>query len=168
MKETHRGARTEALPVLAPADPPCERCRALCCRYYALEIDPPEDEDDFEDLRWYLLHRRSWIWVDDGEWYLQVDEECRYLGDDGRCGIYQQRPRICREYGVDPTDEPRCDYFVDVEKHDLEFREPEEMAAYARRFLARREAERRRRSAAAKKGWQRRRAARQKRDRRSS
>ncbi|MDQ7087485.1 MAG: YkgJ family cysteine cluster protein [Acidobacteriota bacterium] len=129
MKGSRPVRRRGVLPTLLAAapDPPCERCAALCCRYFALELDPPEDEDDFDDLRWYLLHKRSWIWVDDGEWYLQVDEECRFLEKDGRCGIYDRRPRICREYGADPTDDPRCDYFSESEEHDMEFRHPGEL-----------------------------------------
>ncbi len=141
-----------------PGGPPCHECDALCCRYYALELDPPEDADDFDDLRWYLLHEKTWIWVDEGEWFLQVDEPCRFLDRDGRCTIYARRPRICREYG-DPAlqedpEEPLCDWFARDEHHELEFREPEELEAYARKFLRKKAAEHRRRSRAAKKAWE--------------
>lgn len=140
-----------------PGGPPCHLCDALCCRYYALELDPPEDEEDFDDLRWYLLHEKTWIWVDDGEWFLQVDEPCRFLDEHGRCTIYERRPRICREYGdpeyLEDPDEPLCDWYARDEHHEHEFREPEELEAYARRFLRKKAAERRRRSEAAKKAW---------------
>jgi Fe-S-cluster containining protein len=130
----------------------------MCCRYYALEIDAPEDAEDFDSIKWYLLHEKSWVWVDDGEWYLQVDEKCRFLGDDHRCTIYERRPQICRDYGLpenlDHPDDPLCDYFAQGEPHDLEFREPEEIDAYAAKVLAEKASARARRSEAAKKAWE--------------
>ena len=155
------GQRPAAVPAVKDGAP-CHKCPSLCCRYFALEIDEPEDEEDFESLRWYLLHERSWIWVDDGDWYLQIDNPCRALAADGSCADYKRRPSICREYGtkefLDHPDDPLCDYFGQGESHDLEFREPAEITVYAKRFLARKEAERKRRSAAARKGWKKRRA----------
>ena len=34
----------------------CVKCTGLCCRYFALPLDDPEDWDDFDDIRWYLCH----------------------------------------------------------------------------------------------------------------
>jgi Fe-S-cluster containining protein len=163
----------ESLPSLVPlpaaaasrADgPPCHRCVALCCRYYALEIDAPEDEDDFEQIKWYLIHGKSWVFVDDGDWFLQVEEDCRFLGLGNECQIYDKRPKICREYGMpehlENPDEPLCDYFTRTDRHDLEFRTMDELDSYARVTLARREALRARRSAAASEAWARRKKAR--------
>ncbi|MCU0231484.1 MAG: hypothetical protein MUC67_08915 [Acidobacteria bacterium] len=64
---------------LQPDGPPCHRCVALCCRYYALEIDAPEDEEDFEQIKWYLIHGKSWVFVDDG--HLEDPDEplCDYF-----------------------------------------------------------------------------------------
>jgi Fe-S-cluster containining protein len=41
-------------------------------------------------------------------WYLLVNNACTHLLPDGRCGIYDDRPRICREYSNDfcEFDEP--------------------------------------------------------------
>ncbi|MBP7146291.1 MAG: YkgJ family cysteine cluster protein [Acidobacteria bacterium] len=154
------------LPSLAaedPDSPPCHKCAALCCRYYALELDPPEDEEDFDAMKWYLLHGQSWIWVQDGDWYLQVDEVCRFLGPSNECTIYDSRPQICRGYGMpenrEHPEDPLCDYFAQDEKHDLEFHEPAELDRYMRKFLADQAEKRLRRSEAAKKAWARRRAA---------
>ncbi len=142
--------------------PPCESCTALCCRYFALEIDAPGSADELEDIRWYLLHEGAWVWSDDGKWYLQVDRRCRFLGDDDRCTIYEARPRICREYGLPEyrakPEDPLCDYFARDEKHEVELREPRDVDAYARRLTREQAAERARRSAAARKGWKKRRA----------
>ena len=145
-----------------PNSPPCHECAALCCQHYALEIDAPEDAEDFETLTWYLIHGNSWLWVDDGEWFLQVDQPCRFLDAINACTIYSERPSICREYGL-PDDEahpddPLCDYFAQDVEHDLEFREPGEIRAYRDDFLRKRAKEKKRRSEAAKRGWRKRRA----------
>ena len=34
----------------------------------------------------------------DGDWYGCVNTVCKHLQDDHRCGIYETRPQICREY----------------------------------------------------------------------
>ena len=36
----------------------CTECEGLCCRYFALPIETPEDWDDYDDIRWYLAHER--------------------------------------------------------------------------------------------------------------
>lgn len=147
-------------PQIQPAasdSPPCHRCSALCCRYFALQLDTPEDREDFDSIRWYLLHGRSWIWVEDGDWYLQVEEPCRYLGRSNECSIYERRPQICREYGLqegrEHPDDPLCDFFSQDARHDHEFRTPEELDSFVEKFFAEREVKRLRRSEAAKKAW---------------
>ena len=37
----------------------CDYCTAKCCKYFALPIETPEDEEDFDFLRWYLVHDRA-------------------------------------------------------------------------------------------------------------
>lgn len=142
--------------------PPCHKCSAMCCKYYALELDEPEDRDDFEALKWYLIHDKSWIWVDGDEWYLQVDSPCRHLGPNNECTIYEKRPQICRDYGMpenlEDPDEPLCDYFAQDSSHDLEFRDIDSLEAYAAKFLAKEEEKRKRRSDAAKRAWRKRKA----------
>lgn len=137
--------------------PPCYRCSGLCCRYFALQLDTPEDREDFDSIRWYLLHGRSWIWVEDGDWYLQVEEPCRYLGSANECLIYERRPQICREYGLQESrehpDDPLCDFFVQNARHDHEFRTPDELDSFVESYLAEREIRRLRRSEAAKRAW---------------
>lgn len=140
-----------------PEAPPCDQCTALCCRYFALQLDTPEDREDFDSIRWYLLHGKSWIWVDAGDWYLQVDEPCRFLGPKNACTIYDKRPQICRDYGLpehrEHPEDPLCDYFSRDQRHDLEFREPHELDAWLEKYFAEREEKRKKRSAAAKRAW---------------
>jgi uncharacterized protein len=71
-----------------------------------LEIDAPTARGDFENIRWYLSHFDTTVYVERGNhWYLHIQSPCRYLSDDGRCGIYDKRPKICREH--DPA---ACEY----------------------------------------------------------
>jgi Fe-S-cluster containining protein len=102
----------------------------MCCRYLALPIEPPEDRDDFDDIRWYLLHTGVSVFVEDGEWYLYVAADCRHLQPDYRCGIYQTRPRICRQYTTD-----NCDYHSGEYDWEQHFACPEHLDEYAREFL---------------------------------
>lgn len=78
----------------------CEYCTAKCCRYFALPIETPETFEDFEYIRWFLLHDRATVFKEDEDWYLLVHTECRHLQADNRCGIYDTRPKICREYST--------------------------------------------------------------------
>ncbi len=102
----------------------CEYCTAKCCRYFALPIDEPDCRKDFDYIRWYLLHDRASVFVDEGDWYLLVHTTCKHLQDDHRCGIYETRPQICRDYTTDG-----CEYEDDwvYEKY---FETPEQIAEY--------------------------------------
>ena len=108
----------------------CDRCTALCCRYFALEIDEPETSEDFDDIRWYLAHENVHIFIEDDEWYLSVQTRCQYLQDDNRCGIYEDRPKMCREYTTD-----NCDYYIGQYDFQQYFTKPEELEAYAQTVL---------------------------------
>ncbi|MBP7745271.1 MAG: YkgJ family cysteine cluster protein [Phycisphaerae bacterium] len=88
----------------------CEHCTAACCRYIALPIDTPEDEADFDDIRWFLIHERVSVFVEDGDWYISLESPCRHLQPDHRCGIYETRPKICRSYSADDCDYHSGDY----------------------------------------------------------
>lgn len=76
----------------------CEHCTAKCCHYFALAIDEPGNRRDFDFMRWYLLHDRASVFVDDETWYLLVHTTCKHLREDHLCGIYETRPQICRDY----------------------------------------------------------------------
>jgi Fe-S-cluster containining protein len=76
----------------------CQFCTAKCCRYFALPLDTPTTREEFEYIRWFLLHDHATVFTEDGEWYVCVHTVCKHLGEDHRCGIYETRPQICREY----------------------------------------------------------------------
>ena len=130
----------------------CRGCRSTCCRYFTVPLETPEDADDFDAMRWYILHEGVSIYVDDeGDWYVNVDAPCRALADDNRCRIYDARPDVCRDHTDEACEEHGGEY--DFREH---FRNEEALMAYARAFLARKEASRSNRSRAAKDAWQRR------------
>jgi Fe-S-cluster containining protein len=93
---------------LKPGEFLCDYCTAKCCKYFALPIDTPESLKDFEYIRWFLLHDRATIFTEDETWYIMVYTTCKHLLSDNRCGIYETRPLICREYSTD-----NCEYHDD-------------------------------------------------------
>jgi len=92
----------------------CEECDAKCCKHVAMEIDSPEDREDFENLRWFVSHKNVNIFVDEeGIWHLEFITPCEFLGKDNKCLNYENRPDICREY-----DHEECVFHGDYkEKH---------------------------------------------------
>lgn len=92
----------EAVP---PGKVLCDYCIAKCCRYFALPIEEPTTFNDWEYIRWFLLHGRASVFTEEGTWYLLVHTECKHLQPDNRCGIYETRPQICRDYTTD-----KCEY----------------------------------------------------------
>ena len=77
----------------------CARCTALCCRYVAVEIDEPEDDQDFDNIRWYVSHENVQVYQDDnGDWYIQFFTRCRHLGEKYECTIWPNHYAICKEY----------------------------------------------------------------------
>jgi Fe-S-cluster containining protein len=108
------------LPVIGPDRPlvECTEC-ARCCTYVGVGINPPTSPRHASDVLWYLYHEGVSVYVDgEGEWSVQFGARCRHLGPDLRCGVYDERPHICRTF-----DNQRCE--VNDPAHDsLTFREP--------------------------------------------
>ena len=109
----------------------CDRCTALCCRYFALPIETPETADDFDDIRWYISHEGVTIYVEEGTWYVNLTNKCKHLTEDNRCGIYETRPQICRDYKTDG-----CDYHGGGYDYDHYFVSIEQIEAYAKKVLS--------------------------------
>jgi Fe-S-cluster containining protein len=107
----------------------CVRCVAKCCRYFMLQLDTPTCKNDFENIRWYLCHEGTTVFVEKRKWYLHVDQNCRHLEPSGRCGIYDKRPDICREH-----DPGTCEFDAEYQP-DLQFNNIDELDIYiAKRF----------------------------------
>jgi len=87
----------------------CSFCPGTkCCTYYTQQIDTPRSKYDFEHMLWQISHENTNIYKDEDGWYLMIRSQCTHVQDDGRCGIYERRPEICRAYENDfcEYDEP--------------------------------------------------------------
>ena len=118
----------------------CIKCPARCCTYFAVPIGRPETYEDFEQVRWYLLHRGVAVYVDtEGEWNMLVRNLCRNLkkvpggkepGSHFRCKDYGNRPIICREFS------PRtCEFTRGSHAVEEFFETAGQLDDYARRML---------------------------------
>ncbi len=87
----------------------CGFCtNSQCCTYITEALATPRSMKDFDHLLWQLSHKDIQIYKDEDGWYLLINNSCNHLLEDGRCGIYHDRPMICREYTNDfcEFDEP--------------------------------------------------------------
>ena len=107
----------------------CSYCPAKCCCYFALPIDTPERWKDFEYIRWYLLHERAAVFIEDDSWYLLVHNRCKHLTDDNLCDEYETRPQICRGYTT-----KNCEY-EDEWVYEHYWETPEQIEEYAEAVL---------------------------------
>ncbi len=102
----------------------CEFCTAKCCRYLALPIDAPDDTTQYDYMRWFLLHRAATVFTEGDTWFLLIYSDCEHLQPDGRCGIYETRPQICRDYST-----KNCEYEDDW-TYDRYFELASQLAEY--------------------------------------
>ena len=107
----------------------CEFCSGKCCRYIALPIEKPTTYGEFDEIRWYLLHEKTSVFVEDGSWYLLIRNVCRALDENNRCRVYETRPQICREYST-----AKCEY-DDLFLFEQYFETPEQIEEYANALL---------------------------------
>ncbi|MEX1272377.1 MAG: YkgJ family cysteine cluster protein [Gammaproteobacteria bacterium] len=112
----------------------CKLCtRTKCCTYITQQIDAPRSIADFDFLLWQVSHNGVRIFRDDDGWFLQFDTRCSNLLPDGRCGIYDRRPQVCRDYSND-----WCEFDEPAEKHyKLVFDTFDELDAYCRKRFKR-------------------------------
>lgn len=103
----------------------CDKCTGLCCRYFALPIETPETRDDYDDIRWYLCHEGVTVFVEEGDWYINIKNKCRHLDGRNRCDIYAERPKLCRHYSDD-----NCDYVEGEYDYELHFTDARQMEEY--------------------------------------
>ena len=113
----------------------CDHCTAKCCRYFALPMETPTARQDYDYLRWFLLHERASAFTEDGTWYLLVHTPCKHLQADNRCGIYETRPEICREYTT-----ANCEYEDDW-CYEQYFETAEQVAEYVEAIVPRKKGE---------------------------
>ncbi|MDX9734264.1 MAG: YkgJ family cysteine cluster protein [Thermoanaerobaculia bacterium] len=92
------------LPTLsAPPDPAtvCPPC-GKCCRYVAVGIDGPVTVSGVSTALWLVYHRNVSVYQShDGDWFVLFPADCENLLPNGLCGVYEDRPTLCRDYDVD-------------------------------------------------------------------
>jgi uncharacterized protein len=108
----------------------CDKCSGLCCRYFALPLDNPESVREYDNIRWYLLHENVVVFIEKKQWYIGIMSRCKQLMPDNRCGIYEERPRICREFSTE-----NCDYHGGDYGFEKLFTSAEQLREYAEEQL---------------------------------
>ena len=104
----------------------CVEC-ARCCSYVAVGINGPTTPHLATDIVWHLHHPKVVVYRDGaGHWSVLFETRCRHLGEDLRCGIYDERPHICRAF-----DANTCE--ANSPHGGLVFTRPEEFLAYLKK-----------------------------------
>ena len=67
----------------------CDKCPGACCRYIKIGVQPMTPDRE----RWARLHG---VVIEGDRW--AVPAACLELTPAGKCGIYEQRPEVCREF----------------------------------------------------------------------
>jgi Fe-S-cluster containining protein len=95
-------------------------------------LDNPTTARDYDNIRWYLIHENVVVYIEKRQWYIGILNKCKNLQADNRCGIYETRPQICREYTTE-----NCDYHGGEYDFEKLFTSAEELEAYAKEKLKR-------------------------------
>lgn len=112
---------------------PFDKCRlctgSKCCSYVTQHIPAPRSLTDFDFLLWQVSHDGVSVFQADDGWFLQFAARCAHLQADRRCGIYETRPQVCRDYKND-----WCEFDEPAEQHyKLHFAGHAELDAYCRK-----------------------------------
>ncbi len=112
----------------------CSLCHgSKCCTYVTQHLPTPRSKADFELLLWQVSHEGVEAYKDEDGWFLLFNSRCSHLMPDGRCGIYAQRPTICRGHSND-----YCEYDAPAEESfQLHFPEYDRLLAYCRKRFKR-------------------------------
>ncbi|MBL4819398.1 MAG: YkgJ family cysteine cluster protein [Gammaproteobacteria bacterium] len=103
-------------------DKKCSRCKkSICCNSINQKVDTPRTIYDFDHLLWQVSHENINIFKDTDGWFLHVHSRCQHLLSGGVCGIYDERPMVCREYDndfceFDESIEEASEYFFSTYK----------------------------------------------------
>lgn len=92
----------------------------------AIEIDKPEEQEDWDDILWYLYHENTWVYIDfAGTWNVQFIANCKNFTPKG-CRIYPIRPPMCRKYDLEGCE-------VNGRDCDVLFKSPEDYIEWCRK-----------------------------------
>ena len=106
----------------------CQACGSRCCAYFCFEIDKPTTFQEFENVRWFIMHQGVTVHIDAaGDWYISIANRCLNLDEKGLCRQYETRPMICRAYTT-----AGCDFTLGDYEYQAVFHTPEQLENYAR------------------------------------
>ncbi len=87
----------------------CKDCKAGCCKHVALPIEKPRSKQDYDFIRWYLLHQDVNVYIDsDKSWMIEFKTPCLNLDKNFQCKDYNNRPKICKDF---PPKDELCEFF---------------------------------------------------------
>jgi Fe-S-cluster containining protein len=95
----------------------CEGCGGKCCSYAAVEVYAPTSVDEWEDMVFYIYHGAKVSVAQDGRkrrWLLEFKGKCQHLKTNHKCGIYEHRPKGCREHSIE-----ECEHHTSEEIRDI-------------------------------------------------
>ena len=105
----------------------CKMC-GTCCNYISVQLDEPEDHDDYDEICWFLMHKGTKVYLDDDEdWFLEVAVPCKAQSQDGSCLVYENRPTVCKEHDPD-----QCENNGEGSAYNILFTSVEDFKAYLR------------------------------------
>ena len=68
----------------------CQKCKGQCCRVVKIAVQPmAADQQRWAEMRGTIKN---------GRW--RINSTCRHLDDEGKCSIYETRPKVCRDFAV--------------------------------------------------------------------
>jgi Fe-S-cluster containining protein len=106
----------------------CKKCNAYCCRHVAIAVETPRFLQDYDEIRWYLYHKNVWVSIGhDDTWTVEFKTPCRHIEKDFKCGIYPNRPKICKDY---PGKDELCEGETDEPSYKKIFKNAREFEKY--------------------------------------
>lgn len=82
----------------------CFECKGYCCKYVTVDIESPSDWEDYDEIRWYIIHKNVIVYKpeDEEDWKIEFRTPCEYLNKKKNiCKQYKNRPDVCIEYITD-------------------------------------------------------------------
>jgi uncharacterized protein len=110
----------------------CSYCRggSTCCTYLTQQIDTPKSIEDFDLMLWQISHFNTQFYKDSDGWFILINNRCMHLQADGRCGIYETRPQVCRDH---KNDDCEFDGPAGYDDFDLYFPNYDALLKYCRK-----------------------------------
>jgi Fe-S-cluster containining protein len=116
---------------MVDADNPCAECGGRCCSFRSMQISfvGLEEGERYDSRMIEMGEALDQVLLEDGslpdmEWYVldagdgarRIVFECGHLDDDGMCGVYDDRPPMCREFqctALDPDNDASLEDMVE-------------------------------------------------------